>query len=306
MLWKILRRGGVRFVYERYALFNFSGVLAARLTRIPLVLEVNSPLALEMSREKSIRATRFAKWMERVICNSATFVIVISSPLRRILIENGIHPSKIVVMPNGVNLEDLRSESASTELSQQLGVTDKGFISFVGWFKKWHGLEFLVEAFHHSGLRAQGAVLLLIGDGLAMPDLKTYVTVHGLEDSVIFSGAIAHEKIAPYLALIDIAVQPAANEYCCPMKVIEYLALSKPIVAPRQENIEELMEDGKQGLLFDPIDANQLIQALEKVVLDSSMRGRMGKEGLATIHTRGLLWTSNAQRVINLVDGQPS
>jgi glycosyltransferase involved in cell wall biosynthesis len=306
MLWKKLRGGGVRFVYERYALFNFSGVLAARLTRTPLVLEVNSPLALEMSREKTIRAVRFANWMERIICNSATRVIVISSPLRRILIENGVDPSRIVVMPNGVNLEHLHSEAASTELSQQLGVFGKVTIGFVGWFKKWHGLEFLVEAFHQSGLSKHGAVLLMIGDGPAMPDLKTYVAKHELSDSVVFSGAIAHESIAPYLDLIDIAVQPAANEYCCPMKVIEYLALSKPIVAPRQDNIVELMDDGKQGLLFTPLDKNALIRALETLVTDSAMRSRMGKEGLASIHRRGLLWTSNAQRVIDLVAGTQS
>src|SRR5262249_7740417 len=161
-------------------LFNFSGVLAARLAGKPIALEVNSPLALEMTQEKAIRAMRFATWMERVICNSATRVIVISTPLRRILIENGVHPSRIVVMPNGVNLERLRSESASDGLAQKLGVSGKIAIGFVGWFKKWHGLEFLIEAFHRSGLRARGAVLLMIGDGPAMPELKTYVAQHGL------------------------------------------------------------------------------------------------------------------------------
>src|ERR1022692_911369 len=48
-----------------------------------------------------------------------------------------------------------------------------------------------------------------------------------------------------YLDLIDIAVQPAANEYCCPMKILEYMALGKPIVAPRQENIQDLLREGE-------------------------------------------------------------
>ena len=65
LLFKKLFRAKVDFIYERYALFNFAGVLTARLFRIPLILEVNSPLALEQGRDRDIRATRFAAAVDR-------------------------------------------------------------------------------------------------------------------------------------------------------------------------------------------------------------------------------------------------
>ena len=103
-------------------------------------------------------------------------------------------------------------------------------IGFVGWFRPWHGLEMLIDAFHRAELGWKGAKLLLIGDGPATPALRKQVAALGLEECVVFAGAVPHDAIPEYLALVDIAAQPAANAYCCPMKVIEYMAMAKPIV----------------------------------------------------------------------------
>jgi glycosyltransferase involved in cell wall biosynthesis len=299
-LWWKLRRSGADFIYERYSLFNCSGVLAGRLAGRPVILEVNSPFALEQHREKEIRAARFALWMERMICNAATKVIVVSSPLRRIMIENGVRDSRLELMTNGVNLAHLNSVPAD-ELRRTLKLDGKVVIGFVGWFRKWHGIEFLLEAFAQSALQREGAVLVLIGDGPAMPDLKRRAAELGLSDTVIFTGPVPHEKIPPYLSLVDIAVQPAANEYCCPMKIIEYMGLGKAIVAPRQENIEEILRDGHDAALFPPQDIAGLVESLRTLVRGPDRRALLGERALESIHRRGLLWTKNAERVVQLV-----
>jgi glycosyltransferase involved in cell wall biosynthesis len=304
LVWKIWRKR-TDFVYERYSLLNFSGVLAAALTGRPIVLEVNSPFAMEQFQQKEIRAVRFSAFMERVICNAATKVVVVSGPLRRIMIASGVQESRLALIPNGVNLDHLHSDRGES-LRTSMGLQDKVVIGFVGWFRKWHGLEFLLETFAASGLGCRGAVLLLIGDGPAMPTLRSYVQDNHLENEVLFAGPIPHEKIAPYLQMIDIAVQPAANEYCCPMKIIEYMGIAKPIVAPRQENIEELLTDGKNSELFKPADAAALSRSLAKLVADAELRLRLGRGALETVHNRGLLWAKNAERVVDLIAQHPT
>ena len=300
-LWWKVNRLGADFIYERYSLFSLAGVLAARLSGRPLLLEVNSPFALEQHQQKEIRAVAFAHWMERVICNAATKVIVVSGPLRRILVANGVHESKLVLMPNGVNLEHFGTAASSSQLRDSLGLAGKVVIGFVGWFRKWHGLEFLIDAFAQTDLPERGAALLLMGDGPAMPDLRKQVVAQGLQQSVIFTGAVPHERIPEYLQVIDIAVQPAANEYCCPMKILEYMGLAKPIVAPRQENIQELVRDGEDALLFNAGDTTDVYRALACLVGDPERRARLGKHALQTIHDRRLLWSSNAEQFISLV-----
>ena len=136
LLYKI-HRARADFIYERYSLLNASGVIAARLTGKPIVLEVNSPLALEMSRENELRAGGFASWMERRICGAATKVIVVSNPLRRIMIQNGVPESKLVLLPNGVNLARFRAIADGYALRDSRGIGNRKVIGFVGWFRAW-------------------------------------------------------------------------------------------------------------------------------------------------------------------------
>jgi len=300
-----IRRTGVDLVYERYALLNFSAVCAAWLAGKPVVLEVNSPLALEQTREKETRAGRFASWTERLICNAATKVVVVSGPLRRIMIQSGVEPSKLFLLPNGVNLKRFDVAQDVGALRNSLGIGSRIVIGFVGWFRPWHGLEFLLDAFRKSSLSGN-AVLLLIGDGPVMPQLKAYVEKTGLQHSVVFAGPVSHEEIPRYVKLIDIAVQPAANEYCCPMKILEYMGLAKAIVAPRQENIEELLENGRNALLFQPGNAESLSRALVSLTTQPELRAQIGSRALRTIHERGFLWESNARKVSELLCSNPT
>lgn len=299
LLWTILAWKPA-FVYERHAIFNFAGVLAAKLTGRPLILEVNSPLALEHGEEGTVTAPGFARWCERRVFRLASTILVVSGPLKRILIGEGVAPGKIVVMPNGVDLAAFGAARDATALRAGLGLGDATVIGFVGWFRPWHGLEMLVEAFARAELRSKGAKLLLIGDGPATPALRRQVAALGLDGAVVFAGAVDHARIPDYLALVDIAAQPAANAYCCPMKVIEYMAMAKPIVAPDQENITELLADGREALTFAPGDMTALSNALARLAGSKAERERIGAAARAAIDSRGLLWSANAERVVGL------
>jgi len=300
LLFRLLTRR-TDFIYERYSLFNFTGVAAAALFRIPIVLEVNSPFALEQARDGDIRSPRFATWTERVICNAATKVVVVSTPLRKILTDEGIRADKLVVMPNGVNRERFTVDPGSAALRTKLRLDSRIVIGFVGWFRNWHGLDMLLQAFGNAKLGERGASLLLIGDGPFMPVLREYVSTHKLEDWVVFTGPLPHEQVPAYLGLFDIAVQPAANEYCCPMKILEYMGMGKAIVAPRQENIEELVDDGREAILFTRGDAESLSTALCRMVSDPEAVRVMGRRALESIGQREYLWTANARKVVDLV-----
>jgi glycosyltransferase involved in cell wall biosynthesis len=233
-------------------------------------------------------------------------VIVVSTPLRRIMEQAGVRPEKIHVMTNGVRLEHFQPQLLSEITRRSLGIRNgETVIGFVGWFRKWHGLENLLEAFAKSGLSGRAKVML-IGDGQAMPDLQRYVKDQRLEGDVIFTGPLPHAQIPAYVSAIDIAVQPAANEYCCPMKILEYMAVGKPIVAPRQENIQDLLRDEEEAQYFTPGDVDSLAGALKALVEDPERARRMGERVRKTITERGFLWTENAARVVRLVEADPA
>jgi glycosyltransferase involved in cell wall biosynthesis len=102
---------------------------------------------------------------------------------------------------------------------------------------------------------------------------------------------------------MDVAVQPSAPEYACPMKIIEYMAMAKCVVAPDQPNIREIVEDGKNGLLFEAGNAAELKRTLLRALRESEVRQSMGRNAFETVISRRFLWKDNAERALTLARG---
>jgi glycosyltransferase involved in cell wall biosynthesis len=172
LIWKCLTQRPT-FIYERYAPFNISGVLTAWLFRIPIILEVNAP-AFEDYTLKTVLRCRLATAIEVRICNFATRVTTVSTPLRRLLVAEGVTADKTVVVPNGVDLEGSDVEDLAG-LRTEVGLTDHIVIGFVGRFREWHHLDMLLEAFQHLHRTDRPLALLLVGDG----PIKGFFAVSG-------------------------------------------------------------------------------------------------------------------------------
>ena len=299
-----LRRAILRerpdLLYERYSLNTLCGVWASRHFDIPLFLEVNSPLRREQAQLGRLAFGRLAQATERWVCSNATATIVVSGVMRDILRADGVADERLLVMPNGVDPSEFHPQVDGARVRRELGLTDDVVVGFVGWFRPWHGLEGLLRTMHEAGYFARGVRLLLVGDGPARPELDSFVRRHRLEARVIVTGAVERARIPAYVAAMDVAVQPEATEYACPMKLIEYMAMGRGIVAPRQANIRELVEDGRTAALFDAEVEGSLGAALDRVIGDPGRRRELGAAAAAAVQARGLFWQANAARVIDL------
>lgn len=290
-------------LYERYSLNTFCGLWASRRFRIPCVLEVNAPLYHEESTLGRLAFRRLARFSERWICSHSTLTFVVSQVMKDMLIEEGVPAHKLIVVPNGIDPHKFHPGISGQEIRQHYQLEDKLVIGFVGWFRPWHGLEMLLECMHDMRLAEHGVRLLMIGDGPAYPELQRYVTTHGLESAVVFTGAVKRQDIAAHIAAMDVAVQPSAPEYACPMKIFEYMGMGKCIVAPDQPNIREILDDGATGWLFQPADKASLGAVLLKLLDDPEQREAMGRKAYARIVECGFLWQENAKKTLALVFG---
>jgi glycosyltransferase involved in cell wall biosynthesis len=90
--------------------------------------------------------------------------------------------------------------------------------------------------------------------------------------------------------------------YASPLKLIEYLAMGRAIVAPAAPNIREVLEHERNALLFDPADDQAFATAIERLCGDTALRERLGAEARATIERRGLTWSANAATVTRLIE----
>lgn len=293
--WWRLRAAARRFrpelIYERYNLYFLAGTLVARAHRVPLFLEVNSPLADERARFGRLGLPWLARTLERHVWRSATRVLAVTGVLRDTIAAAGVPRDRIDVVPNGINPAEFASlpERATGDSSVVLG--------FVGFVRDWHGLDTVIAAMA-AATDGPELRLVVVGDGPARPALEQQAASLGLSRRATFTGLQPREAIPGLVAGFDIALQPLAVGYASPLKVFEYMAAGRAIVAPDQPNIREVLSDGETAVLFAPGEQGSMWQAIRRLAADAALRQRLGAAARAEIARRDYTWKGNAARVV--------
>ncbi len=283
-------------LYERYNLFFHAGTWLKQHRRMPMLLEVNAPLVDERTAHSNLALKSLARRSERSIWRSADKVLAVSQVLADHIIAAGVAPEKIDVIHNGVSDDFLQMRNGHA-IRSQYGLDDKLVLGFTGFMRSWHGVDQGIRFLARSDRK--DLHLLLVGDGPAKEALQELVVELGVMSQVTFAGTIGRDALPDYIAAFDIALQPAVVSYASPLKLFEYMALGKPVVAPDCANIREILTQGEDGLLFDMAADGAFDQALSSLVSDCELRNRIGAAARDSLLRQGLTWHENARRVEN-------
>jgi glycosyltransferase involved in cell wall biosynthesis len=285
-------------LYERANLLMLSGVWAASLFRLPYLLEVNAPLAEERARYGGLAWPGLAALTERACWRAASMVLPVTGVLAAYVKRAGVPAERITITPNGVDTEKFRPRNTS-EARARLGLGQSLVLGFVGHIREWHGLDVMIEVLARPALAH--AHLLIVGDGPARPALEKRARRLGMPERVHFTGTMPRESLPELTSCIDIALQPNVTPYASPLKLFEYMAAARAIVAPASPNIREILEDDVDGVLFAPGSAEAMAGAIERLVGDAALRERFGKAAARKIAGRNLTWRGNAERAVAIV-----
>jgi glycosyltransferase involved in cell wall biosynthesis len=170
----------------------------------------------------------------------------------------------------------------------------------VGWagiLRDWHGLDVLLDAV----AAVPSVSVLIVGGGPERAAVEQRAVALGLAGRVVVTGRVPHEAMPSYLAAMDIAVvADDRTGVASPMKLVEYMAMGLPVLAPRLENIRDLVTDDVNGLLFTPRDSRALAAGIARLAESPELRSRLGRQARSTVeHERN--WRCNAERVIAMV-----
>ena len=292
------------FIYERYSLWAAAGLRLAKKFSIPLVLEVNAPFAYEQQHYRAgVTCPPLARWVERMIWRKAHLVIPVSESLHSQLRRARVEPERIHVLPNAVDTRLFHTGLDGSLVRQRLNLEGRFVVGFVGTFKRWHGVDLLLSAFRELHRADPSIHLLLVGDGPLRSQLEKEVQDAGLTKAVTFTGALAHEDIPQYLAAMDAAVAPYPaldNFYFSPLKLFEYMAAGRAVIASRVGQAAEVVVDGVTGLLFEPGDRADLVRSIARLRDNAALRKELGQKASAACSKR--TWTHNAAEVVDRVE----
>jgi glycosyltransferase involved in cell wall biosynthesis len=287
------------FVYERHALHCRAGLDVARELGVPLLLEVNSPMVLEMQRLGSLRFHALAARTEREVLGGADAVLAVTRVLADVLIGAGARPGSIRVIQNAADPRRYGDDArrAAAAVRERLRLPAGAFVvGFVGFMRQWHRLDLVLEVMGRAGF--ESVVLLLMGRGPALEPLLGQAAGKGLSARVVAVGEVPGDLLPAHVLACDGALIPAINDYASPLKLFDSLAAGVPTLAPDQPNLREVVRDGETALLFAPGDAGDLARQLRRLVEDRSFALRVGEAGRRALLQNDWTWTGNARAVV--------
>jgi glycosyltransferase involved in cell wall biosynthesis len=292
------------FIYQRYSRFSWAGVEASLRARRPLFLEYNGSEVWVGRYWDHVGRLGLLERYERLNLKAAARIFVVSEVERRNLLRVGVEDEKIVVNPNGVDVERFQPHIGGERVREELGIErDETLVGFVGTFGPWHGVLALAEAIKLLPRQAR-VRFLLVGSGALRTEVERILREGGVEQRVMMTGAIEHERVPALLDACDVLTSPhvpledGSEFFGSPTKLFEYMAMGKSIVASRLGQISEVLKDEETALLVEPGDAHELSEAIMRLAGSQSLREQLGaaarREAIAH-HT----WRHNAQRVLD-------
>jgi len=222
---------------------------------VPVIVDVDDTEA-EMLR---INFPRMSRWFLRLVdsvernCGRyAQHVVTVSREFERYFLKQGVPVSYI---PNGVFLRKERS----FEPPWMKALHGKKVIMYMGNLVPCFEVDSVIRIYRRVTERLPETVLVIVGEGVEEPRLRRLVESEGLSSRVFFTGFVPKERVASYLEVADVLILPMSdtrlNRARCPLKIREYLAAGRPIVASALGEVAEAVGDSR--MLVEPGEGDQ-------------------------------------------------
>jgi glycosyltransferase involved in cell wall biosynthesis len=240
------------------------------------------------------------KRQEVATLHLADHIICPSRVTREYITSLGISPERVTVIPNGVDTARFSPHPAPPD--------EVPLLLYIGTLAGWQGLDTLLEAVPLV-LEEHPARLNIVGKGRKeqRKALQKRIRKMGLAEWVNLEGSVSHDTIPQVINQAYLCLAPLSfndrnvTQGCCPIKVLEYLACGKPLVAANLPVVRELVCDGEEALLFIPDDPADLAHCILTLLNDPSLAERLAEAGCQRVH-REFTWEMAQQKLLGVYE----
>jgi glycosyltransferase involved in cell wall biosynthesis len=232
----------------------------------------------------------------------ADAIVCPSGVTRAYLASLGAPRERITVIPNGVDTKLFTPRPVTASRSGPY------MLLYVGTLADWQGLDVLVRAL--AELRTHKPVRLRVVGHARSRQRKDFLKRArklGLEDCVSLEPGIPHHEIPDLLAQADVCVAPLAyndrnvTQGCCPIKIIEYMACGRPLVAANLPVVRELVREDRDALLFTPDDPSDLARCITAILDDPELAARLSASAARRAHER-FSWRTAQKKLLRVYE----
>ena len=303
---QIINKEGVDILHAHSpALLGLAAIKAREKMGIKIVYEIRAfwEDAATASNKYSQASLKYklVRSLETRVCQKVDQVVTIAEGLRGDLVKRKIHPSKLNIVPNGVDHLKFTPLPKNKDLLGKLGATGKTVVGYIGTFFDFEGVDVLIDTMLGVAKEKPESFFLLVGGGETENSVRQIFKNQNLPN-VCFAGRVPHQKVLDYYSLIDIFVYPRKScrvtELTTPLKPLEALAMNKAVVCSSVGGLIELV--GKDnGLFFPPGNNQELKNCILALINDKELRKKLGQKGRAMV-LKERTWTNIAKRYIEI------
>lgn len=277
-------------IFHPFHLVPNAAVSCAKKLGIPVIVKVDDAIYEKSSGIKSIQR-RIEKMYASRSLQGATKILVANQGTKEIVSQfYKIPKEKLVIIPNGIDVLLFKKSHAR-----------KHIVVFSGVMYYHRGLDVLLDAIPSVLEYVKDAKVILLGDGQEMPKLKKIVNETGIESSVEFKGWIDREEIPSHLDEASIGIGPlkltTVTSQALPIKVLEYMASSLPIIAKKGTLPEDVLQDGKNGYFID--DSKDLAERIVELLKNPESVNNMGNASFDMVQK--FSWENIVKSILEIV-----
>jgi len=279
---RLLRSERIDIVHCHMAIASFCASPAARLSRVPVVIETTH--GREIWREGKRIKRSF--WFDRQIGRLIDKFIAVSDAVAKHLENNKRIPrDKIIVIRNGRDLSRFKpvTPAMAAEARAELSLNGQPVVLMLARFSAEKGHTLLIDSVRLLVRRWPQLIVLLAGDGPEEAEIKARCVQYGLRGNVVFLGY--RTDTLKLFAAADVVALPSRIEGL-PLVAVEALAAGRPVVATAVGGTPEVVVHEETGLLVPPDNSVRFAEALDRLLSDPELRARLGTRGRALVEER--------------------
>ena len=245
---------------------TWAGWALSKVKRKPWIFELRDLWPETIKTVGAMKQGKIIEILEKIelaLYRSADKVIPVTDAFKVNLIHRGIDAHKISVVTNGSNNDLFHGQSKDKQLLNDLRLTNKFIVGYIGTHGMCHGLDFIVQSL--AKIKDKEIHFLFIGDG-AMKESIVKLSEELALKNITFLDAISKDDVPRYLSICDISLAPLKNEgnfrTVIPSKIFEAAAMQKPTLLGVRGQAQKIIEKHNAGICFEPENEDDFIVKL--------------------------------------------